>query len=364
MDQIISDRRALHRIPELDNRLERTMAYLRSALKGLRCELSQPIPGSLCAWFDNGAQSALAFRSDADALPIEEDTGLDFKSEIPGRMHACGHDGHMAMLLELARRLDKTKSDCNFLLIFQPAEETTGGAKDICESGIFAGKNIKAIFGLHIWPGLSAGKIFSRENEMMTRSCELTVEIHGKSSHISRAHEGLDALLAGADFVQRMRAYEESLPENVFRVLRFGKMTSGSVRNAISDYTRLEGSLRTFREDIFLSIKERLKRMAEEIQQESGCEVCLHTSQGYPAVINPPEISQKLRRCGIEYAALEQPAMPTEDFSWYQKYLPGMFFFLGAGDTPAALHNDKFNFDESILKAGADYFEKIALNYR
>jgi len=363
MKQIISDRRALHRIPELDKNLPRTMAYLRGALEGLRCTLTEPIPGSLCAWFDNGADTALAFRSDADALPIQETTGLDFASEIPGQMHACGHDGHMAMLLELARRLNDIHTDRNFLLIFQPAEETTGGAKDICDSGIFENKNIQAIFGIHLWPDLPAGEIASRTNELMARSCELTVEITGRSCHIARAEEGLDALLAGVDFVKGVREIDASYPPEIIRVVRFGRMDSGSVRNAVSDRTRLLGTLRTFQDEIFFDILERLKRLAEEISGATGCKVEVTTSQGYPAVMNPPEIANRVRAAEIDYPQLPHPAMTTEDFAWYQRYLPGMFFFLGTGDTPA-LHNGSFNFDEAILEAGADFFEKIALRYR
>ena len=363
MKQIISDRRALHRIPELDKNLTRTMAYLRTALSRLRCELSEPIPGSLCAWFDNGTDAALAFRSDADALPIQETTGLSFASEISGQMHACGHDGHMAMLLELARRLNDMYTDRNFLLIFQPAEETTGGAKEICDSGIFDSKNIQAIFGMHLWPGLPAGQVASRENELMARSCELTVEITGRSCHIARTKEGLDALLAGVDFVKGVQEIAADYPPEIIRVVRFGKMESGSVRNAVSDHTRLLGTLRTFQDEIFFDILERLKRLAEEISGATGCRVEVSTSQGYPAVMNPPEIANRVHAAGIDYSELPRPAMTTEDFAWYQRYLPGMFFFLGAGDTPA-LHNGNFNFDEAILEAGADFFEKLALRYR
>lgn len=363
MKQIISDRRALHRIPELDKHLPRTMAYLRSALEGLRCQLFEPIPGSLCAWFDNGADAALAFRSDADALPIRETTGLDFASEIPGHMHACGHDGHMAMLLELARRLNDMYTDRNFLLIFQPAEETTGGAKEICDSCIFEGKNIQAVFGMHLWPDLPAGQIASRANELMARSCELTVEITGRSCHIARAEEGLDALLAGVEFVKGVQEIDRSFPPGIIRVVRFGKMESGSVRNAVSDHTRLLGTLRTFQDEIFFEILERLKRLAEEISGTTGCKVEVTTSQGYPAVMNPPEIANRVRACGIDYPELPHPAMTTEDFAWYQRYLPGMFFFLGTGNTPA-LHNGNFNFDEAILETGANFYEKLALRYR
>ena len=153
--QIMEDRRALHRIPELDRDLPKTTAYLKNALQELKCQVFSPVDGSVCAWFDFGAADAIAFRSDADALPIQEQTGLSFASTHPGKMHACGHDGHMAILLELARRLDKIQTlHHNVLLVFQPAEETTGGARDICASGIFKKYKVKAIFGLHLWPGL------------------------------------------------------------------------------------------------------------------------------------------------------------------------------------------------------------------
>ncbi len=161
--RIIQNRRALHQIPELDRDLPLTIAYLRSELEGLSCRLFSPIEGALCAWFDFGAETAIAFRADMDALPITETSGAAYASRHPGRMHACGHDGHMAILLELARRLSaKTHLNKNILLVFQPAEEASGGAKPICDTGIFADYHVEAIFGLHLWPGLPKGKIFSR----------------------------------------------------------------------------------------------------------------------------------------------------------------------------------------------------------
>ena len=363
MNRITADRRALHRIPELDRALDATMDYLRGALKDLRCELSSPIPGSLCAWFDNGAESALAFRSDADALPVTEATDAPYASAYPGRMHACGHDGHMAMLLELARRLDAMESDRNYLLIFQPAEETTGGARDICESGILAERKVEALFGMHLWPGLEKGKIFSRANEMMARSCEVHVEIEGKSAHIAQPESGRDALKAGIDFLNRAREIEAAQPPEAIRVLGFGKMVSGTACNAVSAHTRIEGSLRAFQDEIFFAMRDGLARAAEEIAESSGCKVTLTTSDGYPAVMNPPELCVRLRELGIEYRKLDRPAMTTEDFSWYQRYVPAMFFFLGLGDAPA-LHAANFDFDESVLDVGADLWETIARKYR
>ena len=361
MKQIVADRRALHRIPELDRDLKRTEDYLRSSLSPLSCEVSSPIPGCVCAWFDRGASRAIAFRSDADALPVQEQTGLDFASEHPGRMHACGHDGHMAMLLELARRIDRMSSaKHNFLLVFQPAEETTGGARDVCESGIFEKYGVEAIFGMHLWPDLPAGEIASRENEMMSRSCEITAEFTGKSSHIAKAEQGIDALEAGVELVQRVRAIEADWPEGVHRLARFGRMESGSVRNAVSGFTRLEGTLRAFQDEVFYSMRERIRAAAQDVANETGCSFRFTTSEGYPAVMNPPELCRRVRASGVDYRELERPVMITEDFSWYQRSLPGMFFFLGTGPSPA-LHSDHFNFDESVLDAGADFMEKIAL---
>lgn len=361
--QIIKDRQALHRIPELDRDLPQTMEYLQNSLQELRCQVFSPMEGALCAYFDFGANKAIAFRSDADALPIRENTKLPFASQNEGRMHACGHDGHMAILLELARRLnEKEKLPHNVLLVFQPAEETTGGAKDLCATGIFKKYNVKAIFGLHLWPGLSAGEVFSRRQEMMSRSCEVKVDIQGKSAHIAKAEEGIDAMAAGVRFYTRVMAMEAALPKNVFRLLKFGKLESGTVCNAISGHTRLEGSLRAFQDEVFYSLRAGIVSIGKDVERNTGCTVNIYMNDGYPAVMNPGDLYDRVRKM-VDFKEMEKPSMITEDFSWYQKTLPGMFFFLGLGDTPA-LHADDFNFDENILLRGADFFEELAEKYQ
>jgi len=361
--QIFTDRHALHRIPELDKALPETLAYLRKALSGLHCRVFSPTESSLCAWFDFGAESSIAFRADMDALPIAEKTGAAYASLHPGKMHACGHDGHMAILLELARRFSKKQTlHHNVLLVFQSAEETTGGAKDICDSGVFRQYAVRAIFGLHLWPGLPAGQIFSRKNELMARSCEVTVDIYGKSAHIAKAAEGIDALMAGAEFYTRAMELERRVPKGIFRLLKFGKFQSGTVRNALSAHTHMEGSLRAFQDAVFDSLAEGLKQIGREVENIYSCTVKLHMSDGYPAVMNPEALYHAVEK-SADFEALTEPCMTAEDFSWYQKYLPGMFFFLGLGDTPA-LHADTFDFDESILLKGADFFEKLAENFQ
>ena len=361
--QIIADRRALHQIPELDRNLPRTMEYLRGSLENLNCKVFSPMEGALCAYFDFGAAKTIAFRSDADALPITERSDRPYASAHPGKMHACGHDGHMAIALELARRISGKESlPCNVLIVFQPAEETTGGAKDLCDTGVFLNYNVEAIFGLHLWPGVAAGEIFSRRNEMMSRSCEVKVQITGKSAHIAKAYEGVDAMAAGVEFYQRVRALEQALPPEIFRILNFGKFQSGTVCNAVSGETRLEGTLRAFQDEVFFSLQEGIREIGRQVAEKSGCQVEISLSNGYPAVMNPPALYDKIRSL-VDFCELEAPSMITEDFSWYQRSLAGMFFFLGTGNSPA-LHADNFDFPEEILLSGAQFFEKIAEAYR
>lgn len=357
--QIAADRRALHQIPELGYDLPKTTAYLTGALKKLRCQLLFPVKGAVCAWFDFGKEDAIAFRADIDALPIPEKTALPFASQHPGQMHACGHDGHAATLLELARRLDqKTELPRNVLLVFQPAEESSGGAKPICDTGIFEKYNVKAIFGLHLWPGLPAGCIASCIGAMMSLSSELTVTVTGRSSHISKPSEGLDSLAAGMEFYRRARALEAQICRDDFCLLNFGKMESGNVRNAISDHTRLEGTLRTFSNPLFESLRQTLLDMGQEIAQQTGCGISMEFADIYPAVCNPENLFRRVAEL-VDITVLRTPSLGGEDFSFYQQVMPGMFFFLGIGDTPA-IHSDTFNFDEQILLKGADLFETLA----
>lgn len=360
--QIIEDRRALHRIPEVDRELPETMAYLENSLKALSCQVFSPMESALCAWFDFGAESAIAFRAEADALPVYENTAAPYASQHPGRMHACGHDGHMAILLELARRLNGAKGlKRNVLLVFQPAEETTGGARDLCATGIFKKYKVEAIFALHLWPELPAGQVFSRANEMMSRSCEVKVDILGRSAHIAKAASGVDALAAGMEFYRKVTALEGALPKKVYRLLKFGKMESGTVCNVISGHTRLEGSLRAFADEVFYSLRAGIVSVAKEVERSSGCSISVYMNEGYPPVMNPSGLFEKVRAM-VPFEELEAPSMITEDFAWYQKNLPGLFFFLGIGNAPA-LHGEDFDFDETLLQKGADFFETLARKY-
>ena len=360
---IISHRRALHAIPEVQWDLPLTSEYVTKALQELNCRVFSPVDTAVCAFFDFGAADAIAFRADMDALPIEETTGLPFASTHPGKMHACGHDGHMAILLELARRLsEKENLPHNVLLIFQPAEESPGGAKIICDTGILEQHQVKAVFGLHLWPGLEKGVVFSRVNELMSSGCELTVDIYGKSSHIGNASAGIDATAAAMEFYRMAREAEADFPDEIFRLLNFGKFQSGTVRNALSAHARLEGSVRSFQEEVFQTMDRKLREAAAAVEAKFGCRVEITLGEGYPAVLNDEQMLKRVMAVA-DVAMLDKPSMTSEDFSWYQRYVGGTFFFLGLGDVPA-LHATNFNFDEAVLEKGADFFERIAEDFQ
>ena len=321
-------RRALHRIPELDNQLPETVQLVQRILAPLPCRVFSPITGSVCAWFDAGKSDAVAFRAELDALPVTEATDLPYASVHPGRMHACGHDAHTAMVLTLAEYAAEHLAELprNVLFLFQPSEETTGGAGKLCESGVLERYRVRRIFGLHLWPGLEAGTIASRPGPLMARSNEVTVTIEGRSVHMSRADEGLDALTAGISYLQR--AYDMMDREDTFRFCR-----------------------------------QQLKDIGRSVAAETGCSLDVHLSEGYPAVWNHEELYQKIAaQLGDNAPTLmEKPVLAAEDFSFYQQYVPGLFFFLGTGDTPQ-LHAPDFTFDdEAVLPRGVEFLKKLLM---
>lgn len=347
-------RRDLHRIPELDWNLPQTAAYLRSVLAPLGCRVFSPVGDAVCAFFDFGFSEAVAFRSDMDALPISEANSLPFASQNAGQMHACGHDGHMAILLGLAVKLAQgaLRPKRNVLLIFQPAEETTGGALKLCQTGLFAQYRVSRVFGLHLWPDLPAGVIASGEGGFFARSSEVTAQFFGKSAHIARASEGCDALEIAAQFLLRSYALAAGRP----CVLRFGKLVSGTVRNALSGHSLLEGSLRCLDDALFAQLKDALTALADECSRQSGCRVALSFSTGYPPVTNDAALLREARALfPVESVG---PSFTTDDFSEYQRCAPGVYFLLGTGGG-APLHSPHFSFDESVLEKGLALFSAL-----
>jgi amidohydrolase len=353
-------RRDLHRIPETDFDLPETLTYVRSVLEGLPCQIVEPCRSTLCAFFDRGSAHATAIRADMDALPVTERSGVPFASTHPGAMHACGHDGHMTMVLGLAQHIAVHLDELprSVLLVFQPAEETTGGAKFVCESGVFERYHVDRIFGFHLWPDLPKGQIASKPGALLAASNEATFTFHGKASHIAKASEGRDSLEAGVHFYTRAYEYMDARAQEEPCLLKFGHMVSGEVRNQISANTQVEGSLRTFSVEMGKRCRGDLSRMAEQTAAEFGCTADVLFSEGYPPVVNDGALFDLAAPAVPGLRRLTEPLLIAEDFAWYQRHLPGVFFLLGTG-TGIPLHADTFDFDEAILTRGVDTYARL-----
>ena len=350
--QIVQDYKSLHAIPEPDRALPKTLRYITDSLKALKCRVFFPMDGAVCALFDFGKENALAFRADMDALPILEATDLPWKSRHPGFMPACGHDGHSAILLELARRLDKKHTlSHNVLLLFQPAEETDGGAEDLCRTGILEQHRVRCIFGLHLWPGLSAGQIFSKPGVLMGRSSGVTVRFSGKSAHIARWQQGADALSACCRFYLLSAALNTPVS-----LLKFGKMQGGSAGNIVCPRAELSGSLRTT--ENHGQFQAQVSELCRDAALQTGCQGEVLFQNGYPAVENSEPLFS-LAQSLYPVTQIDAAYFTTDDFSFYQRRIPGLYCLLGIGDTPP-LHSDRFSFDPAVLSVGADFFEALA----
>lgn len=367
LQQLTLHRRELHKIPELSRSLPKTKAYVKSVLEKLDCTVFDVLESGVCAYFDRGRERTTAFRADMDALPVGEVNAHDFVSLHQGNMHACGHDGHMAMVLALAQYVDTRKDlTSNVLCIFQPAEETTGGAEDICKTGVLEKYKADRIYGIHLWPFLEGGKVSSKSGPMMPRSSEITIEITGRSSHATAPEKGIDALFIGCQYITRLyEAHKKWMRPNPTpeerTIIQLCKMESGTARNVISGYSALLGTMRAFSEEDFSCLVKLLEDTAAELSQEYGCQIKALHSPGYPPVANDPALySQVLPRLQqeLDYEEMEIPAMISEDYSFYGLQIPSVFFFVGTG-TGIALHSNNFDFDEKVLLSGLKLYQTL-----
>ncbi len=360
MENIIAYRRALHAMPETARREDKTGEYIARHLSGLGCEVERVVGTGSLAFFDNGGDETIAFRADIDALPIAEETGLPFASQN-GCMHACGHDAHMAMLLGLADHIAGHRGDYrkNILLIFQPSEETIGGARPICETGVLERRRVRCVFGLHVWPKAKAGAICTRPGPLMAKASEMTLTVHGKSAHCARPELGVDALAAAADIVSRLNRFKrEEIAPGTEYLMHFGTFRAGDAGNIVCETAQVCGSVRAFSSDVFDMLAAKIRSVAAETDALYGTRTEIDITEGYPTVTNDPELTaqykQALEQAGIEVLEAEKTVI-SEDFSEYQLRVPGVFGFLGLGDVPS-LHNNRFDFDESLMDVGVRAF--------
>src|SRR6056297_131330 len=367
-NEVVEMRRDLHKIPEIGFETKKTADYLKEKLLNYGFEIKEVLKNGLIAYKKGSSlKKAVAFRADMDGLNLSEKTGVDFSSTNPGKMHGCGHDAHMTILLNFARYLSEfyeLKRDV--VLIFQPAEESPGGAEPLVKSGIFTEYNIAAIFGLHIYPGLEEGKIGIKSGPLTAQSGEVDIDIIGEGSHGAQPHDGKDALFIAS---QLLSNYQGIISRNFdplkSGVVTFGKMESGSVRNVLAAKARLEGTIRAFTEDKYELIKKRLKMINEGMEKAHDVEIEMEIRDFYPPVNNNQNLYEMIDKILDDNEKVNMGAlMIAEDFSYYQKAGPGFFFMLGSQNNKKGftypLHNEKFNFSEAIIFKGISLYIRLA----
>jgi amidohydrolase len=370
LQAVITDRRALHQIPEESLAEIKTAAYLEKKLLELGYEPKRILETGVYVYMPGtSGNKTYAFRADMDALPLLEESDIPYASKHKGMMHACGHDGHMAILLGFARALKNKPLRENILLIFQPAEENIGGAKLICDAGLLRQYNVDAIFGLHLFPTVPEGVIAYKAGAMMATNAEVNVDVIGQSGHGAMPHTAKDSLVVAAEL---LLAYQTIVSRNVnpmdTAVVSFGKMSGGTIRNIVAGSARLEGTLRAFSMENLELLMERIQSINTGFSQAYQTKIQTEFNFCYPPVINDEALTENIHKAFANFKT--QPAQPSagaEDFSFYQQEVPGFFFFLGTRNEKeglvSPLHNSKFNFNEEILGLGVDAFLSIAKQF-
>ncbi len=375
-------RRDIHAHPELGFQEQRTADLVAAHLHGLGIAVDRRFARTgvvgLVHGRDGGACGRMVgLRADMDALPVQEVNTFAHASRHAGVMHACGHDGHTAMLLGAAERLAHTRDfDGSVVLIFQPAEEGRGGAQAMVAEGLFEHYPVEAVFGLHNWPGYPVGSIACSPGPVMAAPSTFRLVIHGRGSHAALPQESIDPLplacqivLAWQDIISRNKRPLDTA------VLSVTMIHAGEASNVVPDHCVLEGTVRTYREEVTDLIEQRMRTLAVHCCAAFGAQAEFEFQRRAPAVVNHPHaaaIAQRVaaRVCAPGLARVQEPAMPSEDFAFMLQVRPGAYAFIGNGegghrspghgDGPCTLHNPSYDFNDALLPLGVAYWVELA----
>jgi amidohydrolase len=361
-------RRELHEIPEIGFELYRTQAYVLEKLAACRPDYLRKIAstGAKAVFYAEKPEGTIAFRADMDALAGEEDSRESWRSQNPGRMHACGHDGHMTVLLLLARLLSAHRKELrqNVVLLFQPGEEGWAGARRMIEEGALENPKVDRIYGLHLWPTVPFGKLGVRWGPMMAQTSDFSITVHGKSAHASTPQMGIDAVVVAAELITMLQSViTRSVDPHQDALLTLGKIDGGTAHNIIADKVVLRGTLRTFTDELSDDLARRIRALTSGLETATGARFELDRQAQYPCVDNPRPLVEEFYGYldSMDDAWLVEPVMAAEDFAEYQRHVPGLFFFLGVnggrGGNP--LHSCNFDFDEEALLPGLEVYRRI-----
>jgi amidohydrolase len=371
-DIITKTRQDLHRIPEPAYTEEKTSAYVADYLKKEGFEVETGIARfGVVGLMETGKPGAtLMIRADMDALPITEETGLSFASTHKNSMHACGHDGHMAMVLGAATALNKIKESLkgNIKFLFQPSEEKPpGGAKPMIDAGVMENPKVDYSIGCHLWPGIPEGTIGLRAGRIMAAMDRFDIKIIGKGGHGAMPHMCVDALEVGTQVINALQRivsrHMNPLDPTVVTVASFH---AGSTFNIIPGEADLSGTTRTFDREIWKSWPERIEKIVRSVCQSMGADYKLKYLQGFPPTLNDESMVEIVRRCAADVVGKEQvvepePTMGGEDMAFFLERSKGCYFFVGIGrEGCAPIHNPKFDFNEDVLLTGVETYCRVA----
>ena len=366
-------RRDIHQHPELQYDEHRTAAFVAERLRDFGCdEVVTGLGGTGVVGLIKGRRAqaqgdvkVIGLRADMDALPIQEATQLHYASRTPGKMHACGHDGHTAMLLGAARYLAETRNFAGeAVVIFQPAEEGGAGAAAMIKDGLLDRFAIDQVYGMHNGPGIPVGSFAIRPGPIMASTDAINILIEGRGGHAARPHISIDSVLVGAQLITSLQSIvSRSVDPLESAVISICEFHAGNARNVIPQTAELKGTMRTLTPEVRGLVEKRLRDVVDGVARMSGAKIDLNVERGYPVVVNhaaQTEIAIEAARsvAGEGNVYPMPPLMGGEDFAYLLEQRPGAFIFCGNGDT-AGLHHPAYDFNDEAIVFGTSYWVKL-----
>jgi amidohydrolase len=364
--QLVSWRRDLHEHPELAFRETRTADLVATVLRGLDMEVRTRVGRTGVVGLLHGGRPGpvVMLRADMDALPIQENSDAPYASQVPGVMHACGHDGHVAMLLGAATLLARHAADLpgDAFFVFQPAEEGLGGASAMLADGLLTDPVPAAAFGLHLWNTMPMGRVCAQAGPIMAAADLIEITVRGRGGHGALPHEAVDAIAVTGQILSALQTIvSRNVDPQETAVLTIGAVHGGTAYNIIAETVALEGTIRTFSPAVRETVLTRLRVLLDGIAAGMGARYDLKVKPVAPAVVNDPGIAEVARAAAVQVVgapsvAWHPPLMVSEDFSEYQRLVPSCYMLLGSGNPTLGLgaphHNPRFDFDEQVLPLG------------
>jgi amidohydrolase len=364
-------RQDFHAHPELRYDVHRTAAAVAQKLKSFGCdEVVSGIGRTGVVGVIRGrkpGKKVIGLRADMDALPIEEETGLPYQSTVPGKMHACGHDGHTAMLLGAAKYLAETRNFAGgAVVIFQPAEEGGAGALAMVKDGLISRFGIQEVYGMHNYPGVPLGAFAIRTGSMMAAADHIEIELEGKGAHAARPHLGIDTILVGAQIVNQLQSIVarnvDPLESGVVSICMF---QAGQTDNVIPQHAKLLGTARSLKAEIGELLRRRIGEVVEGTARLYGASAKITYTNAYPVVVNRPRETAFAADVAREIVGKDKvntdiaPVMGAEDFAFMLQECPGAFIFVGNGDS-AGLHHPAYDFNDEAIPIGTSFWVRLA----